>query len=206
MNNGDRNKLQSFAQLRRMWHEQSQALKQKRWFHLGVRSILLCTAAALVYATGAWHGLGPFLATGRQAPAPRTTMVSSTVPTAGQTIRAAAPRTEVLEDGTTVTLAAGTVLEVAYSPEERKLWVLEGAAVFHVTKERTRPFIVLADDLQARALGTRFRVQLAPMLRVDVYDGVVAVSESHAAPDMMGRTLRAGEFYEQPPSKARMER
>lgn len=64
-----------------------------------------------------------------------------------------------LYDGTRVWLNSGTTFRypVAFQPKERKVYV-DGEAYFDVSKKKDQPFIIQADQLKIKVLGTRFDV------------------------------------------------
>jgi transmembrane sensor len=83
-----------------------------------------------------------------------------------------------LADGSVMDLSPDTDVVVRYRPHERLLTLDHGEAVFHVAKDRSRPFIVEAARTRVRAVGTVFRVQRTVRhICVSVVEGVVAVSE-----------------------------
>jgi transmembrane sensor len=65
----------------------------------------------------------------------------------------------VLPDGTTVTLNGSSSLKIAndYNSADRHV-LLTGEAFFDVTKDKTRPFVVLTNKTATTALGTSFKV------------------------------------------------
>jgi transmembrane sensor len=65
-----------------------------------------------------------------------------------------------LDDGSVVELNAGAKVEVKFTPQERHVRLVRGEALFTVAKNPTRPFIVNADKVAVRAVGTAFSVQL----------------------------------------------
>lgn len=69
-----------------------------------------------------------------------------------------------LSDGTEIHLNAGTTLKypVQFIAGENRQVFLDGEAFFDVTKDKTHPFIVNADDLNIRVLGTHFNVSSYP--------------------------------------------
>ncbi len=77
------------------------------------------------------------------------------------------PQTVQLADGSTVALAADTVVGVEVAAGVRQLRLLRGKARFEVAHER-RPFIVLAGGGSVTARGTIFEVALAPAGKVEV--------------------------------------
>ncbi len=80
-----------------------------------------------------------------------------------------------LPDGSTAEMNSGTALEVAYSSGERRIHLKKGEAVFTVTPDPHRPFIVESEGGEATALGTVYGV------RNDDRGSVVTVIESHVS-------------------------
>ncbi|ACB76781.1 FecR family protein [Opitutus terrae] len=66
-----------------------------------------------------------------------------------------------LSDGSVVELNGQSEVRVAYRPEERRIQLTRGEAHFIVAKNHARPFIVTADKVAVRAVGTAFDVRLA---------------------------------------------
>lgn len=83
-----------------------------------------------------------------------------------------------LADGSRVTLNTDTRLRVALRKDVRDIRLIRGEAMFHVARDKNRPFIVTAASTQVRAVGTAFNVQLLPQrpVRILVQEGVVEVS------------------------------
>jgi hypothetical protein len=69
-----------------------------------------------------------------------------------------------LSDGTVVHLNSGTTLKypVKFIAGENRQVFLDGEAFFDVTKDKKHPFIVNADNLNVRVLGTHFNVSSYP--------------------------------------------
>ncbi|TRX28934.1 DUF4974 domain-containing protein [Flavobacterium franklandianum] len=69
-----------------------------------------------------------------------------------------------LSDGTIVHLNSGTTLKypVKFIASENRQVFLDGEAYFDVTKDKTHPFVVNADNLNVRVLGTHFNVSNYP--------------------------------------------
>lgn len=65
-----------------------------------------------------------------------------------------------LEDGSTVRLAPGSAVDVAYAENSRRVTLLSGEAYFEVTRDPARPFNVFANDTTVTVLGTGFDVRL----------------------------------------------
>jgi transmembrane sensor len=81
-----------------------------------------------------------------------------------------------LADGTQVSVGANTLLEVDYSQGVRRIQLRRGEAMFSVTKDPSRPFIVYAGGAVVRAVGTRFGVERrADAVEITVAEGRVAV-------------------------------
>ncbi|WP_343576019.1 FecR family protein [Pseudomonas sp.] len=88
-----------------------------------------------------------------------------------------------LADGSRVWLNSGSALSVDFSPQQRRLRLHSGEALFEVAKDASRPFIVEAKGGEVRAVGTRFDVDSrGPQVRVDVTEGVVQVNSAGSAP------------------------
>jgi ferric-dicitrate binding protein FerR (iron transport regulator) len=69
-----------------------------------------------------------------------------------------------LSDGTQVNLNAGTSLKypIKFLEGQHRKVFLNGEAFFDVSKDTLHPFVVNADDLDVRVLGTRFNVSSYP--------------------------------------------
>jgi transmembrane sensor len=67
-------------------------------------------------------------------------------------------RTIQLMDGSTVELNARSKVEVRLREHRRDVALIEGQALFHVAKDKQRPFVVRAGEAQVRAVGTEFDV------------------------------------------------
>ena len=90
-------------------------------------------------------------------------------------------RTIHLDDGSSLSLAAGSAIKIDYQPATRQVRLLQGEAYFEVQPDASRPFRVLAGKVTTTVLGTAFDVKMA--------DNVVAVAVNHgrvqvSAPDM----------------------
>lgn len=85
-------------------------------------------------------------------------------------------RRQVLADGSAVTLNTGSVLDVRYGPEGRRVRLAKGEAFFDVVHDPSRPFVVESRAGSARVLGTAFDVRLeGDAARVSVLRGAVRV-------------------------------
>jgi transmembrane sensor len=67
-------------------------------------------------------------------------------------------RTIQLMDGSTVELNARSKIEIRLTEHRRDVALIEGQALFHVAKDKQRPFVVRAGEAQVRAVGTEFDV------------------------------------------------
>jgi transmembrane sensor len=89
--------------------------------------------------------------------------------------------TFVLDDGSSIELNARSRIEVRYSDYRRDVVLVEGQALFNVTKDLQRPFIVHAGDRQVLAIGTRFDIRLdSKSVQVTLLEGKVRVAENAA--------------------------
>ena len=87
-----------------------------------------------------------------------------------------------LEDGSTVDLNSKSKIRVRFSAQRRDVELLEGQALFRVTKDASRPFIVATDNIHVRAVGTQFDVyRKSSGTVVTVVEGRVAVLTHTAA-------------------------
>jgi transmembrane sensor len=91
-------------------------------------------------------------------------------------------RTVSLADGSKIDLNAGTQLSVTLGRHERQVTMAEGQAVFDVTHDARRPFLITAGDRTVRVVGTQFDVRhRAGRLSVTVTRGTVEVLPSDGA-------------------------
>lgn len=67
-----------------------------------------------------------------------------------------------LEDGSRITLNTNSLVAVDYAANKRRIRLLRGEALFEVSKDPGRPFIVMHEGGQVRALGTTFVVRDDP--------------------------------------------
>lgn len=87
----------------------------------------------------------------------------------------------ILEDGSAVELNRGAVVTTTFSPAERRAALVTGEAFFTVAKNPDRPFIVEANGVVVRAVGTAFSVRLdSGSVEVLVTEGRVAVERPSA--------------------------
>ncbi|MEM8546625.1 MAG: FecR domain-containing protein [Pseudomonadota bacterium] len=118
-----------------------------------------------------------------------TFMVSeeTTAPTVAETVAefsttVGQTRSVTLADGSTAMLGPKTHITVRFSENARSIAFGNGAALFNVTSDPSRPFQVTAGALAATALGTQFDVRAAGgTYRVAVAEGRVEVSYPSSA-------------------------
>lgn len=97
-----------------------------------------------------------------------------------------------LVDGSTATLGSNSELRVAFSRQQRDLYLSSGEAFFDVTHDRTRPFVVHVGGYRVIAVGTRFDVRREPAgIRVVVTRGLVRL-QSAENPRLAATELPAG--------------
>jgi transmembrane sensor len=146
----------------------------------------LAAAACLALTLATW---GPWRSAAPQQP-----------DASNANITASGYERRVLQDGSVVELNRGTQVEIAYTPTERRVHLLQGEASFAVAKNKERPFIVRAAGVDVRAVGTAFNVRLDNrQVEVLVTEGRVQVNDaargqSLLAPDSNGAVpvLEAG--------------
>ncbi len=85
-------------------------------------------------------------------------------------------RSITLDDGSVVSLNTLTEVEVVFDGFERRVRLVAGEALFDVTKDAARPFVVDAGSMHLTVVGTRFNVYKQPDAAVlTVVEGEVAV-------------------------------
>jgi transmembrane sensor len=90
--------------------------------------------------------------------------------------------TQKLEDGSEITLNASSKIQITYYRHQRHIALLQGEAIFNVTKDADRPFVVETDTAKVKVLGTRFAVnKLSQLVRVSVDHGSVQVESNEPA-------------------------
>jgi transmembrane sensor len=110
----------------------------RRWPRWSLAAAALVGVIAATGASVAWHRF-------HDQPAYATTQLAEQ-----HSIR--------LEDGSTVVLNARSRVRVDFTRELRTVELLEGQALFQVTRSVDRPFIVRSGDTWVRALGTQFDI------------------------------------------------
>jgi transmembrane sensor len=83
-----------------------------------------------------------------------------------------------LADGSTLLLNTNSEVTVRLTKQRRDVRLFRGEALFEVTHDESRPFIVRANDTGVRAVGTAFAVRLEnAQVDVTVTEGVVEVAD-----------------------------
>lgn len=91
-------------------------------------------------------------------------------------------RTVTLADSSVVLVSPETTLRVHFSKSERHVTLARGYALFRVTKDPARPFVVKIEHASVRAIGTAFGVeQHYDSAIVTVEEGRVAVARAEAS-------------------------
>jgi transmembrane sensor len=94
-----------------------------------------------------------------------------------------------LADGSKVAAEPETELRIKLSSTVRAISLLHGSAVFHVAKDRTRPFVVGASGTQVTAVGTIFRVaDVADKVVIVVSEGKVSVKPTDRRNQLQARS------------------
>lgn len=102
-------------------------------------------------------------------------------------------QTYLLRDGSTLTLAPESAIDIRYSEGERQVRLLRGAAFFDVERDIERPFIVQSGDTRTTVLGTAFNVDMTDSgTVVSVAHGRVRVEDKSVTP-MVSENLTAGD-------------
>ena len=88
-----------------------------------------------------------------------------------------------LSDGSVVTLNTNSQITLRYTEQMREVRLMRGEALFDVAKDKSRPFIVVAEGTQVRAVGTSFSVSILPNrpVQVLVREGVVELKSGAAS-------------------------
>jgi transmembrane sensor len=99
-----------------------------------------------------------------------------------------------LEDGSTLLLNTASEVTVEFRKRRRDFHLVRGEALFEVAHDKTRPFVVVANDTAVRAVGTSFAVRLeAAQVDVMVTEGVVELGTRASASSLGGASSDAPE-------------
>lgn len=97
-----------------------------------------------------------------------------------------------LNDGSRLLLNTDSAVSVSFDDDHRRIILHHGQVRFVVTKDQTRPFEVLSDDLSVRALGTVFEVS-----NLDTEETNVIVQEHAVLVQLQGAGHPAKPFIDQ---------
>jgi transmembrane sensor len=137
---------------------------------LNVFSQLIHTkAASFALATIVLCAVSVIIWTKNQSVAPETSFHVTSV---------GIQQVERFNDGSTAHINTDSMIETEFSDSARIVRLLRGEAMFDVTHDPERPFIVYAGNRAVRAIGTKFVVRLtSDNLIVTVTDGQVQLSK-----------------------------
>jgi transmembrane sensor len=100
----------------------------------------------------------------------------------------------MLADHTRVALNTNSELEIKYSKAERRVVLDHGEALFEVSHDAARPFLVVSGDQIVRAIGTKFVVRHEDgQTRVTLLEGRVQVLGPQATHGTALATLKPGQ-------------
>ncbi|MBW7896430.1 MAG: FecR domain-containing protein [Opitutaceae bacterium] len=134
-----------------------------------VRPVLAAAAAIAVMAAAMFFGILSPPPPDHPAPAPLVA-ADYYATTAGGYQRATLP------DGSVVELNEQSEMNLRFTKGERRVVLRKGEIHFTVTKNRERPFIVEANGVNVRAIGTAFNVRMmTDVIEVLVTEGVVSL-------------------------------
>ena len=141
-----------------------------------------------------WLAAAPAIAASAAAAA---IFFSVTMNSADSPSRYAALHGEMVEinlaDGSLVTLNTDTEIDVRVDAQQRTVRLLKGEALFDITRDTKRPFVVASKRAQATVLGTRFNVyEKADETIISVLSGVVEVDAAGSAEMQQPVTLISG--------------
>ncbi|PIB57700.1 FecR family protein [Pseudomonas sp. 2822-17] len=84
-----------------------------------------------------------------------------------------------LEDGSQLTLSGNSAVDLTFNGQQRQVRLLRGEILVQVAHDATRPFSVVTDDGQMRALGTRFTVRReTPGTLLTMLESTVAATDA----------------------------
>jgi ferric-dicitrate binding protein FerR (iron transport regulator) len=114
------------------------------------------------------------------------TYLSQSTPLSKRSNRSKKIQRLILKDGSTVLLDTASTLQISddFGQDKREVF-LEGSAVFDVTKDPQRPFLVNTGELVTKVLGTSFLIRAYSVdadVQVAVKTGKVTVYKSKKTP------------------------
>jgi len=120
-------------------------------------------------------------------------LVDSSAPPRIETVALIEERT--LSDGSVVSLNRGAEVTENYSKDERRVQLNRGEATFSVVHDASLPFIVEANGVAVRAVGTVFNVRLdASTVEVLVTEGQVRVEPQSSLGGEAGALVGASQY------------
>jgi transmembrane sensor len=103
-------------------------------------------------------------------------------------------QSQELADGTRITLASNSAVNLHYDAEGRRLELISGDILVNVAKDATRPFVVETAHGQIRALGTRFTVERRDgETVVEMLESSTSITASKPATDTPPLIIGAGQ-------------
>jgi transmembrane sensor len=103
--------------------------------------------------------------------------VTVELPPGALPVTATLAQSRVLDDGSTIDVRGTSDVVVAYSATERRVELRAGEAFFTVAKDPSRPFVVHANGVDVRAVGTAFNVRVGRLaVEVLVTEGRVELA------------------------------
>jgi transmembrane sensor len=139
------------------------------------RAVLFAGAGVAALAVGLWF----FSDVRPTVSSPRTAIVTE-------------PRRQTLGDGSVVILREGAEIVADFSAATRRVSLRRGEAHFAVEKDAARPFVVSANGVEVRAVGTAFSVGLgSAAVEVLVTHGRVAVEPAARSAALVDAGQRA---------------
>lgn len=105
-------------------------------------------------------------------------------------------RVQLLEDGSRVTLAGGSAVNLRFDSQRRELELVQGQVLIEVAKDALRPFVLRTREARVTALGTRFAVERHDgVTKVAMIQSRVRVETAGPAPTQ-ALVVRAGQRVE----------
>ena len=142
--------LKAYAQLPKATHQTS---LYQRWYTIIRHTVRQWNTPTYASLGVACIALACFIILQPLQPAPVETTIANYATTQGEV------KTLTLSDGSLVTLGAQSRIQVSYSTDIRQVILAQGDALFDVTHNPERPFIVLTGDTETRVLGTIFSIE-----------------------------------------------
>ena len=156
----------------------ARARRQRTWRRLAWLAVPMAAAAAILLIVANRAGPVAVTSAGASLAAAQLTPIEE----------------RTLEDGSTIRLNRGATVQVAFTPDERRVHLERGEADFAVAKDSARAFVVESGGVKIRAVGTAFNVRLTEQaIEVIVTEGIVAVARGDASGDSVLSALSAGE-------------